>query len=282
MFDSPHRRFNPLTGEWVLVSPHRAKRPWLGQVEKTPPENLLEYDSTCYLCPRNQRAGGFKNPDYQHTFVFDNDFSALLTDEVQASASDHPLLASVPERGLCRVVCFSPRHDLTLPELELSAIENVIRTWGNQSAEIGSKDFIQYVQVFENKGAMMGCSNPHPHSQVWGTEHIPNEPAKELKRQKKYFDENNSTLLSNYLKEEHKRKERIIFANDHFTALVPYWAVWPFEMMIIAHGAAVYLNELNSDEVTALAEVMKCVSDITPETAAERLQSLSDIHYRHP
>src|SRR5690349_15620397 len=128
MFDSPHRRFNPLTGEWVLVSPHRAKRPWLGQVEKTPPENLLEYDSACYLCPRNERAGGFKNPDYQNTFVFDNDFSALLTDEVQAPASDHPLLASVPERGLCRVVCFSPRHDLTLPELEISAIENVVQT----------------------------------------------------------------------------------------------------------------------------------------------------------
>ena len=260
MFDSPHRRFNPLTGEWVLVSPHRAKRPWLGQVEKTPPENLPSYDPTCYLCPHNDRAGGLKNPDYESTFVFDNDFSALLPDEILAPASDHPLLASVPERGLCRVVCFSPRHDLTLPELDQAAIENVIATWTEQSVDLGSKDFIQYVQVFENKGAVMGCSNPHPHSQLWGNEHIPNEPAKELEQQKSYFNENNRTLLSDYLAEEHKRKERIIFSNDHFTALVPYWAVWPFETLIIAHGNATRLNELTSTEVNALAEAMKQVT----------------------
>src|SRR5512143_3196615 len=166
MFDSPHRRFNPLTGEWVLVSPHRAKRPWLGQVEKTPPENLPPYDPSCYLCPGNERAGGLRNPDYSSTFVFDNDFAALLPEQEHAHGSDHPLLASVSERGLCRVVCFSPRHDQTLPELELNAIENVIQTWTEQSVDLAAKDFIQYVQVFENKGAMMGCSNPHPHSQI--------------------------------------------------------------------------------------------------------------------
>ena len=195
MFDSPHRRFNPLTGEWVLVSPHRAKRPWLGQVEKPPLENLPQYDPTCYLCPRNERAGGLTNPDYSSTFVFDNDFSALLPGETPDHASDHPLLASVSERGLCRVVCFSPRHDLTIPELEQSAVEKVIATWAEQTEEISQKDFIHYVQVFENKGAVMGCSNPHPHSQIWASEHIPNEPAKELERQKNLFQRKRSLII---------------------------------------------------------------------------------------
>ena len=342
MFDSPHRRFNPLTGEWVLVSPHRAKRPWQGQVEKNSIENLPQYDPTCYLCPRNERAGGFRNPDYSSTFAFDNDFAALLPDEAPAHTSDHPLLASISERGLCRVVCFSPRHDLTLPELDLSAVEKVIATWAEQTVELGAKDFIHHVQVFENKGAMMGCSNPHPHSQVWATEHIPNEPAKELEHQKAYFDQHARTLLSDYLAEEHKRKERILFSNDHFTALVPYWAVWPFETMIVAHRNAPRLTDLTSAETNALAEVYKQVTtwydnlfeisfpysmgfhqapfdeqphpewtlhahfyppllrsatvrkfmvgyemlampqrDITPETAADRLRSLSNLHYKH-
>jgi UDPglucose--hexose-1-phosphate uridylyltransferase len=341
MSDTPHRRFNPLTGESVLVSPHRAKRPWLGQVEKTLIENLPQYDPTCYLCPRNERAGGVQNPDYASTFVFDNDFSALLPDQTPGHASDHPLLVSVSERGLCRVVCFSPRHDLTLPELDNTYIEKVIATWTEQTVDIGQKDFIRYVQVFENKGAMMGCSNPHPHSQIWGTEHVPVEPAKELERQEAYFNENGRTLLSDYLAEELKRKERILFSNDHFTALVPYWAVWPFETMVIAHRDVICLNELTSAEVSALADVMKQVTirydnlfeisfpysmgfhqapfddrphpewrlhahfyppllrsatvrkfmvgyemlampqrDITPESAAERLRLLPDVHYK--
>jgi UDPglucose--hexose-1-phosphate uridylyltransferase len=342
MIDSPHRRFNPLTRDWVLVSPHRARRPWLGQVEKTPPENLPHYDPTCYLCPRNERAGGLTNPDYSATFVFDNDFAALLPDEAPAHASDHPLLASVSERGLCQVVCFSPRHDLTLPELEQSAVEKVITTWMEQTKQLSQKEFIHYVQVFENKGAVMGCSNPHPHSQVWATEHIPNEPAKELEQQKNYFNKNGRTLLSDYLTEEHNRQERILFSNSHFTALVPYWAVWPFEVIIIAHRNIAHLNELTSAETSALAEMYKRVTtrydnlfeisfpysmgfhqapfdgqshpewtlhahfyppllrsatvrkfmvgyemlampqrDITPEAAAERLRSLSDVHYKH-
>jgi UDPglucose--hexose-1-phosphate uridylyltransferase len=341
MFDSPHRRINPLTGESVLVSPHRAKRPWLGQVEKTPLENLPQYDPACYLCPRNERAGGLINPDYESTFAFDNDFAALLSDTSPELASNHPLLVSIPERGVCRVVCFSPRHDLTLPELNNSEIENVIATWTEQTVDISKNDFIHYVQVFENKGALMGCSNPHPHSQIWGTESIPNEPAKELERQKVYYDQNSRTLLSDYLAEEQKRSERILFANDHFTVLVPYWAVWPFETMIIAHRNVSYLSDLTSSEVSALAEAMKYVTtrydnlfeisfpysmgfhqapfdnqphpewtlhahfyppllrsatvrkfmvgfemlampqrDITPESAAERLLSLSDVHYK--
>jgi UDPglucose--hexose-1-phosphate uridylyltransferase len=261
MFDSPHRRFNPLTGDWVLVSPHRAKRPWLGQVEKTQPESLPHYDPTCYLCPRNERAGGVKNPDYSGTFSFDNDFASLLPDPAQnVPAPDSPLLAAEPERGLCRVVCFSPRHDLTLPEMDIPAIENVLTAWAEQTRELGAKDFIHYVQVFENKGAMMGCSNPHPHSQIWATEHIPNEPAKELERQTAYFSANGRTLLSDYLAEEHKRKERVIAANDYFTALIPFWAVWPFEVLVIAHRNVPYLTKLTSAEVTGLANIFKQVT----------------------
>ncbi len=197
------------------------------------------------------------NPDYSSTFVFDNDFSALLPDETPACESDHPLLVSVSERGLCRVVCFSPRHDLTLPELEQPAVETVVQTWIEQTTELAAQDFIHYVQVFENKGAVMGCSNPHPHSQIWATEHIPNEPAKELERQKDYFDGCGRPLLADYLSEEHKRKERVLFSNNHFTALVPYWAVWPFETILIAHRNVPRLTELNSLEVSALADLLK-------------------------
>jgi UDPglucose--hexose-1-phosphate uridylyltransferase len=282
------------------------------------------------------------NPDYTSTFVFDNDFPALLVDETLQHASEHPLFISVPERGFCRVVCFSPRHDLSLPELGNPAIETVIQTWMDQSVDLGARDFIQYVQVFENKGVMMGCSNPHPHSQIWGTEHIPNEPAKELEQQKQYFTINSRTLLSDYLAEEYKRNERMLFTNDHFCALVPYWAIWPFEVIVIARRNVAYLHELTSVEIGALAETLKRVTthydnlfetsfpysmgfhqapfdhqphpewtlhahfyppllrsatvrkfmvgyemlampqrDITPETAAERLRSLSDIHYKH-
>ena len=261
MFDSPHRRFNLLTGEWVLVSPQRAKRPWLGQTEKPPVENLPQYDPTCYLCPRNERAGGIKNPDYRGTFTFDNDFASLLPDSIQGThAPDSPLLNVEPERGICRVVCFSPRHDLTLPELEIPALEGVIAAWAEQTRELGQKDFIQYVQVFENKGAMMGCSNPHPHSQVWASSHIPNEPAKEVENQKAYFNEHGQPLLSEYLDEEHKRKERLIAVNDHFTALVPFWAIWPFETLVIAHRAVSHLTDLTSSEASGLADILKQIT----------------------
>jgi UDPglucose--hexose-1-phosphate uridylyltransferase len=272
MLDSPHRRFNPLTSEWVLVSPHRARRPWLGQIEKAPIENLPKYDPTCYLCPGNERVGGSKNPDYAGTFVFENDFTPLLS-EKPAGAGDMAvaaslavqvtpatLLTAMPERGQCRVVCFSPRHDLTLPELDIPAIENVIATWTRESADLAAKDFIQYVQVFENKGAMMGCSNPHPHSQLWAQSHLPNEISKELANQKAYLSANGRPLLEDYLAEEHKRKERILASNAHFTALVPFWAVWPFEVMVVAHRPSAYLTDLAPDEVTALADVFKQVT----------------------
>jgi UDPglucose--hexose-1-phosphate uridylyltransferase len=269
MPDFPHRRYNPLTGDWVLVSPHRATRPWLGATERTLTESLPQYDPTCYLCPRNERAGGVKNPDYSGTFVFDNDFAALLPELPDAvaqvpCAAPHPapdtLLAAEPERGLCRVICYSPRHDLTLPELNLPAIENVVVTWAQQTGELGAKDFVHYVQVFENKGAMMGCSNPHPHSQVWATEHIPGEPASELERQRAYFDAHGRTLLADYLAEEHRCKDRILVANDHFTALVPFWAIWPFEVLVIAHRDISCLTDLTSAEVSSLAAIFKQVT----------------------
>jgi UDPglucose--hexose-1-phosphate uridylyltransferase len=261
MFEFPHRRLNPLTGEWVLVSPHRAKRPWQGHVEKTPSENLPSYDPTCYLCPTNERAGGIRNPDFQETFVFDNDFAALLPEMAEEQQhSDSSLFVTEPERGVCRVVCFTPRHDLTLPELELPAIEKVLKTWSEQTADLGQREFVQYVQVFENKGALMGCSNPHPHSQVWATSHIPNEPAKELERQKAYFTLNGHTLLSDYLVEEHHHQQRIIAFNDDFTALIPFWAVWPFEILVIAYGKAQRLIDLSSQEMTSLADIFKQVT----------------------
>jgi len=264
MLNNPHRRFNQLTGEWVLVSPHRAKRPWLGQVEKLSPEQLPAYDPTCYLCPRNERAGGVFNPDYENAYVFENDFAALLphpeSEADSSSASDSPLLVAVPEQGQCLVVCFSPRHDLTLPELELPAIENVLNTWTQASTDLANKDFIQYVQVFENKGAMMGCSNPHPHSQLWAQSQPPNEIVKELAAQQAYFNTHNRPLLIDYIREEQKRQERILFSNEHFTAVVPFWAVWPFEVLVAAHRPTPSLADLTAAEVSALAEVFKHVT----------------------
>lgn len=260
--DYPHRRFNQLTREWVLVSPHRAKRPWLGQVEKTPPENLPTYDPTCYLCPGNSRAGGVQNPVYESTFVFDNDFAALLPDtqtEARAVQNDS-LFVTEPEPGLCRVVCFSPRHDLSLPELSQAEVEEVIRTWTEQTRELGQREFINYVQVFENKGAMMGCSNPHPHSQIWAVNHLPNEPQKEYNAQQRYWLNQNACLLCDYLAEEVQQRERIVAANEDFTALVPFWAVWPFEIMVIANHHCGSLTDLNGMEQSSLADILRRVT----------------------
>ncbi len=270
----PHRRFSPLTREWVLVSPHRAQRPWLGQVEKGQDEQLPAYDPACYLCPGNSRVGGVRNPAYTGTFVFDNDFMAVLPPEGEPSSiigprssvithelsPAHPLLfVAEPVAGLCRVVCFSPRHDLTLPELSVPEVEAVLRTWAAQSAELGALDYIRYVQVFENKGAVMGCSNPHPHSQIWATLTLPNEPAKELAAQADYFGAHGRPLLLDYVEAELKRHERVIATNAHFTAVVPFWAVWPFELMIVAHRAVARLPDLSDAEFTALAELLRQV-----------------------
>ncbi len=256
----PHRRYNPLTREWVLVSPHRAKRPWQGQVERLPAEERPAYDPTCYLCPGNERAGGKRNPPYTSTFAFDNDFSALLPPGESLAGQSDPLFAAQPEAGICRVVCFSPRHDLTLPEMSQAEVEAVIRTWSSQTDELSRLDFIRHVQVFENKGAVMGCSNPHPHSQIWAASQIPVEPAKEAAAQAEHLARHGQCLLCAYLEAEAKDGERIVAANAHFTALVPFWAVWPFEVLVIAHRHCGSLPELEAAEGSALADILRRVT----------------------
>ena len=268
--NAPHCRLNPLTGEWVLVSPHRALRPWLGQTEKTPRENLPAFDPSCYLCPGNNRAGGNKNPAYTGTFVFDNDFSPLLLPQnelderrkgvISGSTTEQGLFRTRPANGICRVVCFSPRHDLTLPELTQPEIEAVIHTWTDQTSDLGKKSFIQYVQVFENKGAMMGCSNPHPHSQIWSTSYIPNEPAKELDSLQFYRRQHGTCLLCDYFAEELKDSQRVVSKNEHFAALVPFWAVWPFELLVIPQRHIGSLVDLTAQEVAGLADVLKSIT----------------------
>ena len=263
MLDSPHRRFNQLTREWVLVSPHRAKRPWLGQVEKTAPVDLPHYDPTCYLCPGNSRVGGtLQNPKYESTFVFDNDFAALLpdTDHASPTTQQDSLFIAEPEPGTCRVVCFSPRHDLSLPELSQAEVEAVLRTWTDQTRELGALDFINYVQVFENKGAVMGCSNPHPHSQVWAVNHLPNEPTKEFNAQQRYWLNTQTCLLCDYLGEELRAQERIVAENEDFIALVPFWAVWPFEILLMSKRHCGALTDLDRLEVTSLADILRRIT----------------------
>jgi UDPglucose--hexose-1-phosphate uridylyltransferase len=252
--DHPHRRLNPLTGEWVQVSPHRMKRPWQGQVEKTPPDTRPAYDPTCYLCPGNARAGDARNPDYRHTFVFDNDFSGLLPD-VPPGSGQHPLLGLEAVRGTCRVICFSPRHDLTLPEMSTADIRRVVDVWAEQTAVLGEQ--YRWVQVFENKGAIMGCSNPHPHGQIWALDALPNEPFKEDRAQHRYREENGRSLLLDYLHLELEQQERLVVENDHWVALVPYWAVWPFELLLLPRRHVLRLPDLGEPERDALADILK-------------------------
>lgn len=255
--DAPHRRYNILTGEWVLVSPHRAKRPWQGQVEKPAVNERPVYDEKCYLCPGNERAGGYTNPEYDSVFVFTNDFSSLLPEGDPASLNIDNLLIAKSEKGLCRVVCFSPKHNLTLPEMDLPQIRNVIDVWTSEYEELGKKDFINYVQIFENKGEVMGCSNPHPHGQIWAQSSIPGGPAKEDAQMQKYYKEHGESILSAYLRKELQLKERIIAENDGFAALVPFWAVWPFEAMIISKRHFGSLPEMTDSEKDSFADILK-------------------------
>ena len=254
--EHPHRRYNPLTGEWVQVSPHRTKRPWQGQVEKPQPDIRPDYDPKCYLCPGNERAGGVKNPQYEHTFVFTNDFAALLPDTpIPTTGSEHVLFQTQAVRGTCRVMCFSPRHDLTLPEMELADIRIVVDTWSDQMIELGRT--YQWVQVFENKGAVMGCSNPHPHGQIWALDRLPNEPAKEQIHQREYYAKYGKPLLLDYVELEIEKRERIVLENDEWLAVVPFWAVWPFEVMLLPKKHVQRLPELRVEDRDALADILK-------------------------
>jgi UDPglucose--hexose-1-phosphate uridylyltransferase len=338
MQDHPHRRFNPLTGEWILVSPRRTRRPWQGEIEPAQLEHRLTYDPKCYLCPGNQRASGMRNPTYTDVFAFDNDFAALAPNIEIIPGIDHPLIKNVTVQGICRVLCFSPQHDLTLPLMATGEIRKVVDLWAREILELGAR--YRWVQVFENKGEIMGCSNPHPHGQIWAGTSLPNEPSKEDEHQRSYTNEFNSILLLDYLEFEMEQRTRAIVENDHWVVVVPFWAVWPFETILLPRRHVLRLPDLTQHERDALAEILKRLltrydnlfntsfpytmgwhgaphgpegfphwqlhahfyppllrsatvkkfmvgyemlsepqRDITPEQAAEQLQSVSDIHY---
>ena len=338
--DHSHRRLNILTGEWVLVSPHRAKRPWNGKTEPVSPDAKPHYDPGCYLCPGNTRASGDVNPRYTDTYIFQNDFSALLPDTPDGETDLDGLLVARAERGICRVINFTPDHSLTMAEMSVPALRKVVDLWAEQYTELGALDWIRHVQIFENKGGIMGNSNPHPHGQIWAQNSIPAEPAKKTARQKDYFDRTGRHLLTDYIEKELTLGERIIACDDHFVLLVPFWATWPFETMIVPRRHVSDVAHLSGEERDSFAQMLKTITvkydnlfqcpfpysagihqsptdgphpewqmhysfyppllrsatvkkfmvgyemfadpqrDITAETAAERLRSLSDIHYK--
>jgi UDPglucose--hexose-1-phosphate uridylyltransferase len=252
----PHRRYNPLTREWVLVSPQRTDRPWQGQVEAARPEKLPEYDPNCYLCPGNQRAGGARNPVYTSTFVFANDFAALQPD-TSNEKYEQGLLIAEAEPGICRVVCFSPRHDLTISAMQVQDLRRVLDVWVEQFRELGALPFINSVQIFENRGSMMGASNPHPHCQIWAEQSVPNEMFKEVSAQLDYRARHESCLLCDYVSTELLTAERIVCQNQDFVALVPFWAVWPFETLVIGRRHTTGMDQLGDSERDALAALLK-------------------------
>ena len=258
--DFPHRRYNPLTGEWVKVSPHRTKRPWNGQTEETSEEMLPEYDEKCYLCPGNERAGGVKNPDYRGVYVFNNDFAALLPDTESIDEKENDFIIGKTEKGLCRVICYTEKHNVAMARMTTDEIAEIINLWKEQYLELSGYDFINHIQIFENKGAVMGCSNPHPHGQIWAEEFIPNIPAAEINNQENYYNRHKSILLCDYAEYEKEKKERIVYQNSSFIAVVPYWAVWPFETMIIPLRPVSSLTHLTENEITAFAEIFKKVT----------------------
>jgi len=336
----PHRRFNPLTCEWVLVSPHRTQRPWQGKLDRDSALVAAEYDPSCYLCPGNERAGGAHNPKYAGTFVFDNDYAALLPNSPYLQLNDSDLLIAQSEAGLCRVVCFSPRHDLPIPLMSRSAIRAVVDVWSEQFQELEKVPWIRHIQIFENRGELMGASNPHPHCQIWANATLPNIPEKEISSFATYRNERNSCLLCDYVKLELSKKDRVVCQNDAFAVVVPYWAVWPFETLLLSKRHVGAMHEFSDAERNLLAEILQKITiryenlfetsfpytmgfhqrpsdgnqhpefhfhghyyppllrsaavrkfmvgyemlgtpqrDITPESAAERLASMTDIHY---
>ena len=260
MFDwkqDPHRRFNPLTHEWVLVSPHRTDRPWQGQVEKSSAAVQPDYDPKCYLCPGNERAGGIRNPPYTSTFVFDNDFAALKPATPTGRFDQNGILVAETVPGICRVVCFSPRHNLTIANMDPAALRQVVDEWARQYLDLGGRDLIQYVQIFENRGEMMGASNPHPHCQIWASASLPNEIVKEQAAQSEWRRDRRSCLLCDYGALERTAGARTVEENDHFLTVVPFWAVWPFETLVVAKRHLASIDQLADAERNALAEILK-------------------------
>lgn len=258
--DLAHRRLNILTNEWVLVSPHRSKRPWQGKQEQISEDKKISYDCQCYLCPGNERNGGQRNDQYTNTFVFTNDFAALLPAQNGESHFHNGLFVAEVETGECRVICFSPDHSLTLAEMTLPALEKVVATWKTQYEELAANSAIRNVQIFENKGEIMGCSNPHPHGQIWAQNSIPIEIQKRTKTQQAYFEQHKVSLLAAYLEQELAENKRIVTKNDHFVALVPFWAVWPYEVMIISRRHFTAISEMDKDEESAFAAILKDVT----------------------
>lgn len=253
----PHRRYNPLLDEWILVSPQRANRPWQGQTEGRTEEHLPAHDENCYLCPGNVRVNGERNPEYESVYVFNNDFGSLMKEEVDTSVESAGFFTLQPERGINRVICFSDNHSLTLPEMKTDDIKKVVDVWQQQYEELGNLDYINHVQIFENKGQMMGCSNTHPHGQIWAQSSIPSIISKTQENLKNYFEKNGTSLLEDYIKKELEAGERIILENEDFVTVVPFWAVWPYETMIVSKRKIGNLLHFSETEKLSLASMIK-------------------------
>ena len=275
----PHRRYNPLTREWVLVSPQRTDRPWQGQIEMAQPERLPEYDPNCYLCPGNERAGGARNPVYTTTFVFDNDFAALRP-ETPAEKYHDGILNAEGEAGICRVVCFSPRHDLTISAMEPQDLRQVIDVWVQQFRQLGAMALVKSVQIFENRGAMMGASNPHPHCQIWAEQNLPNEALKEVNAQHDYRAGHHSCLLCDYVATELMKQERLVCENEDFVAVVPFWAVWPFETLVVGKRHTTGLDQLNDSERDSLGKILQRVTSAYDKLFAAAFPYTMGFHQR--
>ena len=252
-----HRRRNILTGDWVTVSPNRSNRPWQGDVSRNDMGgSRLTHDPGCYLCPGNKRANGRQNPDYKSPWVFENDFPAVVPPiSVSANHQGDAFFQSQPVSGACRVMCYTPQHDLSLASLNIVEIGQVVGVWVEQVAELRQKYI--WVQVFENKGTMMGCSSPHPHGQVWAVDHLPSEPAREDERQAIYYKVRGRNLLEDYLFREEENRERVVLVHSHWAVLVPYWAVWPFETILLPRRRVDHLDQLTVEEQQDLAAIMK-------------------------
>ncbi|AQS94788.1 galactose-1-phosphate uridylyltransferase [Polaribacter sp. BM10] len=257
--DYSHKRLNILTGEWVLVSPHRSKRPWQGQNEEISNEKRPSYDENCYLCATNTRINGEINPDYKDVFVFTNDFAALQKDSPSFNIDDG-LFKAKSETGICKVICFSPDHSKSLADMDVKDIKTVVNVWQQEYISLGENKDINYVQIFENKGAVMGCSNPHPHGQIWSQSTLPNEVEKKDNQQLKYYNTKNSNLLEDYLKQELDANERIIFQNKDFVVLTPFWAIWPFEVMIAPKKAQENITKMTDEEALNYAEAISVIT----------------------